>query len=149
MRKTKIHQFPERPRQQSPFEYTHGSGFFEFFDKNKDQRAYLDDYMAVRRQGLVVWHQTFPMAAQLGPGARKDPDAVLLVDVGGGWGHDLQSFHKVHHDTPGRLILQDLGIIINRVDEERCPEDIETMEYNFFTPQPVKGSVIRHQHEAG
>ena len=142
MRETKIHQFPERPRQKSPFEYAHDTGFFEFFDKNRDHRGYLDDYMAVRRRGLVVWHETFPMAAQLGPGAKKDPDAVLLVDIGGGWGHDLQSFRKAHPDIRGRLILEDLPIIIDRVDKETCPEDIETMEYDFFTPQPVKGWIV-------
>ena len=138
MRETKILQFPKRPQQKSPFEYAHNAGFFEFLDKNRDQRGYLDDYMAIRRQGLMEWHQTFPMAAQLGLEAKKDPDAVLLVDIGGGWGHDLQSFRKANRDTPGRLILQDLRVIIDRVDKERCSEDIETMEYDFFTPQPVK-----------
>ena len=141
MHKTKIHQFPKRPDEQSPFEYAHKMMFFEFFDHDRDQRKYFDDYMAIRRQGLVVWHETFPMASQLGQGAKKDPDAMLLVDVGGGWGHDIQSFRKTHPDVPGRLILQDRPVMIEKFDNGAEHEGFEVMRYDFYTPQPIKGQI--------
>jgi hypothetical protein len=142
MRETKIHQFPKKPQQKSPFEFAHGCAMFEYMGENQDQRDYLDDYMAIRRQGLVNWHETFPMAAELGPEARKDNESVLLVDIGGGWGHDLQSFHKAHPDVPGRLILQDLPIIIERVQREGRPEGVECMIHDFFKTQPIRGQSL-------
>ncbi|KAK5400968.1 hypothetical protein LTR06_011090 [Exophiala xenobiotica] len=51
---TGFYQFPAKSDEKSPFEYTHKSGFFEFFEKSRDQRKYFDDFMSIRREGLVV-----------------------------------------------------------------------------------------------
>ena len=139
MHKTGVHQFPSKPEEKSPFQYGHEMPIWELFEKVPAQRKYFDDYMAVRRVGLVTWHESFPMAAHLGPGAKTDPDAVLLVDVGGNWGHEIRSFHTAHPDVPGRLILQDLPIILDKVEHEDPPRGIEVMNYDFYTLQPVKG----------
>ena len=139
MNKTGFHQFPEKPDQRSPFESTFNMGLFDYLANNEDQRRYFDDYMAVRRKGLSSWHEVFPMASQLVPGFNiGDPNAVLLVDIGGNWGHELQSFHEAHPNTPGRLILQDLPVMIEKFGG-KAPSGIEIMAYDFFTPQPVKG----------
>lgn len=145
MRATGFHQFPAKPDEKSPFEYAHKSGFFEFLEKDREQRKYFDDFMSIRREGLVVWHETYPMADQLGPGADTDPEAVMLVDVGGGWGHDLKSFLKAHPGLSGRLILQDLPIIIDQVQSGSDSNGIELMSYDVFTPQPVKGTLNRQK----
>lgn len=139
MKQTKFPQFPKKPEQKSPWEATYNMEFFEFFGKNEDQRRYFDDYMAVRRVGLSSWHEVFPMASHLVPDAKRDdPNAVLLVDVGGNWGHELQNFHNAHPDVPGRLILQDLPVMTDKF-QGKPPQGIEVMTYDFFTPQPVKG----------
>ena len=144
MKKTGFHQFPKRPEQKSPFETTFNVGFFEFFAENEDQRRYFDDYMAIRREGLSSWHEVFPMASHLGSGvSRDDQNAVLLVDVGGNWGHELRSFHQAHPEVPGRLILQDLPVMIDKF-EGKPPPGIEVMTYDFFTPQPIKGGHEGH-----
>ena len=145
MHETGIHQFPEKPEDKSPFVYAHNMSMWEYFQKNQDQRKYFDDYMAVRRLGLSTWHENFPFARELGPGAKRGPDAVLLVDVGGNWGHEVASFHEAHPNIPGRLILQDLPSMIETV-RSRPPKDIELMSYDFFTEQPVKGkdTTVRH-----
>ena len=140
MHTTGIHQFPASAEEKSPFVYAHGMTFWEFFDRNPDQRRYFDDYMAVRRKGLATWHETFPMATVLGPGAKRDEDAVLLVDVGGNWGHEIVSFHAAYPDLPGRLVLQDLPAMIEKVAVENPPKGVELMQYDFLTPQPVKGT---------
>ncbi|KAL8705630.1 MAG: hypothetical protein Q9201_001267 [Fulgogasparrea decipioides] len=140
MKKTGFPQFPKRPEQQSPFETVFKMGFFEFFANNEEQRKYLDDYMAVRRKGLSSWHEVFPIASQLVPGFNTDdPGAVLLVDVGGGFGHELRSFHEAHPDTSGRLIIQDLPVMMEKFGG-KAPPGTEIMTYDFFTPQPVKGA---------
>jgi hypothetical protein len=40
-------------------------------------------------------------------GAAIKQDDVLLVDVGGSFGHDLLYFRRKCPDVPGRLLLQD------------------------------------------
>lgn len=139
MHRTGVHQFPTG-EQKSPFEYSHRMGFWEFFDKNPDQRRYFDDYMATRRVGIATWHETFPFSTELEPSAAKDENAVLLVDVGGGWGHETISYHKAYPGAPGRCILQDRPDMIEKVKKEAPPEGVELMPYDFFTPQPVQGA---------
>ncbi|KAI4194076.1 MAG: hypothetical protein LQ350_007985 [Teloschistes chrysophthalmus] len=140
MKSTGFHQFPKKPQQQSPWEAIFKMGFFEFFAANQDQRRYFDDYMAIRRKGLSSWHEVFPMNSELVPGFNQsDPQAVLLVDVGGNWGHELQSFHEAHPDAPGRLIVQDLPVMTEKFGG-KAPAGIEVQTYDFFTPQPVKGA---------
>lgn len=67
-------------------------------------------------------------------------DAVLLVDIGSGIGYYTAQFQSNFLDTPGRLILQDLSIVLGYV-KELYPR-IESMEYDFFTEQPVKGKLL-------
>lgn len=140
MHETGVHQFPKDPSEKSPLQYTFGVNFWEFFEKHPDQRKYFDDYMATRRVGLSTWFETFPMASHLCPDARMDPEAVLLVDVGGNYGHEITAFHKAYPDAPGRLVLQDLPSMIDKVCNETPHSGIECMPYDFFTPQPVKGA---------
>ena len=137
MRQTGFHQFPTRP-EDSSFFHGHHVQFWDFFDKYPEHRRDFDEYMAERRKGHSLWYEMFPIASILGPNTKTDPEAVLLVDVGGNKGHEVASFHGAHPDIPGRLILQDLPSMIERVRENPLT-DIELMPYNFFTPQPVKG----------
>ena len=138
IRETGFHQFPTRPEDKNPFFYAHGVQFWEFFTKYPEHRKDFDEYMAARRKGLAKWHETFPIASVLGTNASTDAEAVLLVDVGGNKGHEIASFHEAHPDIPGRLILQDLPPMIERIRKDP-PNGIELMPYDFFTPQPVKG----------
>ena len=78
----------------------------------------------------------YPVQERLADGARSDKDAVLLVDVGGSHGHDLEQFHAKHPHIPGRLVLQDTPEV---VDQVKASNVFETTAHDFFTPQPVKG----------
>ena len=70
---------------------------------------------------------------------------VLLVDVGGGRGHDLEALRARHPNLRGRLVLQDLPDTLKEVSEmENC---FETCEYDFFTPQPIQGKISQCQPE--
>lgn len=70
-------------------------------------------------------------------------DAVLLVDIAGGFGHYTEGFLSKFPDAPGRLILQDLPPVLGQI--QQLHPRIEKMEYDFFTEQPVKGEChVRH-----
>ena len=70
-------------------------------------------------------------------------DDVLLVDVGGSVGHDLQHFAKKFPDAVGRLVLEDL---IDTIKDAKVDTGIETIGYDFFTEQPVKGAKAYYLH---
>jgi hypothetical protein len=61
----------------------------------------------------------------------------LLVDIGGGRGHDLEAFGKKFPNAKGKLVLQDLPPID---DISELDQSIMRMKYDFFTEQPIKGT---------
>jgi hypothetical protein len=68
----------------------------------------------------------------------QEPERPFFVDVAGGRG---QALLKLQEEIPGayggKLILQDLPIVIDTLKPEDIP-NIEAMGYDIFTPQPVK-----------
>lgn len=142
MRGPGIHQFADNPGEVTLFEFAHGtSSIFGLLQKNPEQKQSFDDYMASRRSiDVPQWFDIYPAAEKL-KDFRKDANAPLLVDIGGGSGQELARFKQRNPNFPGRLVLQDLPITLRRI--EKLPQGIESMEYNFFTPQPVKGTRIR------
>ncbi|GFF95335.1 O-methyltransferase, putative [Aspergillus udagawae] len=138
MRGPGVSQFADEPGQQTLFKYAHGfDKIFGMLEQNPEQKEAFDDYMASRRlTNQPQWFETYPAAESLRD-VRDSPDSVLLVDVGGGPGQEMSRFRQRHPDVPGRIILQDLPLTLNRI--EKIPEGIEPMEHDFFNPQPIKG----------
>ena len=65
------------------------------------------------------------------------PGVPLVVDVGGGKGHDLEKLRSTYPNLPpGSLVLQDQASV---VEAASLHGSITTMAHDFFTPQPVKG----------
>ncbi|MCJ1311746.1 hypothetical protein MMC25_005419 [Agyrium rufum] len=81
------------------------------------------------------WFEFYLVQEKLQVQAASKP---LLVDVGGGLGHDLVALRKNHPSLHGKLIVQDLPVVINEAKD--LPQGIEAMAHNFFTTQPVKGA---------
>lgn len=69
---------------------------------------------------------------------RTKKSEPLLVDVGGEIGHDLIAFKQKFPSLPGKLIVQDIPVVIEAVQD--LPSGIEAMKHDFLTPQPVKGA---------
>lgn len=92
--------------------------------------------MSVYRAGNPDWWEFYPVEERLVAGFDKSKSDVLVVDVGGGRGHDLLSFSN-GIKSPGRLILQDLPEVIADVTETTA---FESQAHDFFTPQPVHGA---------
>lgn len=82
------------------------------------------------------WFEIYPVEERL----RASPDHVLLVDIGGGVGHDITAFQKRFPTLPGRLILQDLPQVIDTI-KEPLPEGIAAIGHNMFEKQPIGGAL--------
>ncbi|KAI7372630.1 hypothetical protein KC336_g20600, partial [Hortaea werneckii] len=99
----------------------------------------FDDYMSARRYSQEPkWFEIFPVREHLAATPKCADSDELLVDVGGGKGHDIASFRENFPDLPGKLILQDLPQTFASLQEK--PNGIELMEHDFFKEQPVKGA---------
>ncbi|KAK6216542.1 hypothetical protein QIS74_06656 [Colletotrichum tabaci] len=69
----------------------------------------------------------------------SDPKLPLFVDVGGGIGQDLLNICNMYPEEASRLYLEDLGEVIADADAKSIiPATVNKLEYNFFTPQPIK-----------
>ena len=71
----------------------------------------------------------------------NDTDTVFLVDVGGNRGHDLLDFRARYPHIGGRLIVQDQREVLQNLDLKE--HGIETMDYNFLAPQPIRGTKLQ------
>lgn len=90
------------------------------------------------KKGASHWFDRYHVENQLADAFDKSEDTVLLVDIGGGWGHVTKDFVHHHGRRNHRLIVQDLQAALGP-EKELQALGIETMPYDFFTPQPVQG----------
>ncbi|KAI0023074.1 O-methyltransferase [Xylariomycetidae sp. FL0641] len=106
--------------------------------ENAAHREAFDRHMGFKTLS-ARWHESVPLGAVLGTEVRGD---ALLVDVGGGIGHDLRGFRAAHPEMAGKLVLQDTPGTVAGVapGPGPGPPPFEVMGHDFFTPQPVKGA---------
>lgn len=95
----------------------------------KDFNTFMGNTMGARK----YWTDWFPVQERLLDGANES--SPLLVDVGGGKGHDVLDFQARYPQKGRRLVLQDLLPVTSDLPA------IERMTYDFFTEQPVRGKV--------
>ncbi|CAO1599683.1 hypothetical protein XANCAGTX0491_003398 [Xanthoria calcicola] len=81
--------------------------------------ANFNTWMEAHRQGRKNWFHSFPVERLNSPRISKDPEAVMLVDIGGGYGHDLEAFRNAFPECSGRLILEDVPKAINELPDRR------------------------------
>ena len=92
------------------------------------------------------WTDWYPVRSHILDGA--DSESTLLVDVGGGFGHDLEAFFRAFPETQGRLVLQDLPEVLARVPPSPSQEGmgIRVVPHDFFRPQPERGARVYYFH---
>ncbi|KAK7943407.1 O-methyltransferase [Apiospora aurea] len=123
-----------------PFQAAHGTDlpFFDWLVATPPHLAHFDSFMSAYRAGKPDWWDFYPVTDRLvagfDPVAASNSDA-FLVDVGGGRGHDLVQFARVHGGHPGRLVLQDRAPVIATAERS---DRFEAQAHDFFTPQPVR-----------
>ena len=147
---TKLHEYlaktgyknPANPMD-GPFQYGHNTPlhFFGWMTEHPKVLDTFNNHMTVYRQGRPSWMDPdfYPVEDLLAKGMNTDKDAVLLVDIGGGLGHDIEEFQRKLPQLPGRLILQDQAQVIK--ETSNVHKSIEPMVTDFFTPQPIKGTL--------
>lgn len=122
--------------------------FFEWLQgKNPEYPglgAQFNNLMSTYHQGRPSWMDPgfYPVQDKLIEGAKTGEDDVLIVDVGGNKGHDLEEFKSKWPNAPGRLVLQDQPHVL--VDIQSLGPAIEPMVHDFFTEQTLKGEFFRH-----
>ncbi|KAK8105147.1 hypothetical protein PG999_008506 [Apiospora kogelbergensis] len=108
--------------------------------------SHLNNHMAGYHQGRPSWMDSniYPVDDRLIKGADTSEDAPFLVDIGGSTGHDLAEFLSKHPGHPGKLILEDLPVVINHIQE--LDQRIEPVPYDFHTTQPYQGARAYYMH---
>ena len=79
----------------------------------------------------------YPVQDRILNDVKQNSDTVVLVDVAGGRGHDLEAFRKRFPQGKGKLVLEDLPAVID--DVKNINEEIVLQKYDFFQPQLVQG----------
>ena len=131
-----------------PFQFAMDTkfGFFEHLEQDPKVIKDFDRSMTVSRSaGRPIFAEWFPVQERILDGynsgkkhaGESDSDDVLIVDIAGGRGQDLEVIRKKFPQAPGRMVLQDLP---RTVAEAKLSAGMEAMAYDFFTPQPVKGA---------
>ncbi|KAF2737696.1 S-adenosyl-L-methionine-dependent methyltransferase [Polyplosphaeria fusca] len=113
-------------------------GMFPYLMATPSKMANFNAFMAGSLETRPDWFRTFPVPTMLLADAKPDASSVLLVDVGGGNGHDVEAFGRAFPDAEGRLVLQDLTPVIEGI--QRLDARVERQVHDFFTPQPVRGA---------
>lgn len=114
-------------------------GFFGHLQQEPITARRFNNHMGVYAQGRARWTDPgfYPVQEQLVEGTTLGEEDVLLVDVGGSFGHDLLDFRRKWPSVPGRLVLQDLPEVVSSVKD--LHPSIDVTAHDFFTEQPVKG----------
>ena len=112
---------------------------FDYLSKLQPERIHdFNVFMGNTMGARNYWVDWYPIKERLLEGA--DANLPLLVDVGGGKGHDLQAFKAKYPYAEGRLILQELPLALGSIEAGALHETIECQEHDFFTPNPVRGA---------
>lgn len=120
-----------------PFQYVYNTtgSCWDWMAKHPDTLDRFNTFMEGGRDRTAHWAQWFPVQTQLLDGAVAD--RPLLVDVGGGRGHDILGFKELFPSTSGRLVLEDLPSVIE--DIQSLDGGIRRVKHDFFKPQSVQG----------
>ena len=137
------------------------TNLFRYIGTNPALTAHFNDAMECHsKYNLTPWVDVYPTddvvisSSSSSSGFIKD-DRPLVVDIGGGKGHDLKKFLDRHPSVPeGSLILQDLpeilktGVVVVDGGEEGKQKAIRVQPHDFFTPQPegCRGARLYFMH---
>ncbi|KAJ4378633.1 hypothetical protein N0V86_005503 [Didymella sp. IMI 355093] len=119
---------------------------FEYMHAHPPLGMQFDNHMSGYRQGRPSWmdRDFYPVEERLFKDIDTSPETVLLVDVGGGQGHDLAEFLTKHPSAPGRLVLQDTKVVIDGI--QQLDGKIECMVHDFLTAQPLEAARAYYMH---
>ena len=118
------------------FQYTKGfkGDMFHYYVSHPVEGESFNHVMGGVMANQAGWVDIFPHETLLD--SDVDSNSPLVVDVGGNIGHDIEKFRQKNPDTAPRLYLEDRPEVVKH---SKCPEPVNKIGYDFFTPQPIKG----------
>lgn len=106
---------------------------------------HMSDFMESHsRYNHRSWTELFPTQSIV-----KDAKEgrVLVVDIGGGKGHDGLMFAELHPEiADGSVIVQDLRHVIDAATTFDGQKKVVPEAYNYLEPQPIKGARVYYVH---
>lgn len=137
----------------SPWQYAVGTkhSCFEWIGGNPEALEMFTNHMAGYTSQRGTWEEVYPIEERLlrGDNDIQNTSDIVLVDLGGGGGHDLKRFAArfLHGTNEPRLILQDLPEVIEQAQKtEQLPSVIETVPVDFTKESPVPGARAYYMH---
>jgi hypothetical protein len=120
------------------FQYTKDwtGDMFNYYQAHPREGQSFNHVMGGVMANQASWLGTFPHDRIL---ETSREDTLLIVDTAGNIGHDMERFRHAHPETASRLYLQDRPEIVKL---SKCQEPVSKLGYDFFTPQPIKGSRV-------
>lgn len=118
---------------------------FEWRKHNPENAKAGQDFMAAQRVGQrSVWDGRVPLTDFHMSAEDLQASPVLVVDVGGGYGHQMIDLRKLHPDLKGKMITQDLPFVHNMRPniDELSSLGIKPAAHDFMQPQPVHGAKV-------
>jgi hypothetical protein len=111
--------------------------FFAILQSNPRLGSAFNNFMAGYAAARPRWASFYPFEERLGGASGDGP---LVVDVGGGLGHELAGFDTARGGSlPGQLVLQDLPSVISEAQESKeLPGTVKAVAHDFFEPQPTE-----------
>jgi hypothetical protein len=125
----------------NPYTYAHnikGTSLWAHVSQFPRRLENLNNAMIATTSATIWTVGIFPFEAELCKIHTED-DTVLVVDIGGGKGQATCQIKQMCANIKGRIILQDREVVTSSITEEM--PGIEVMAYDFFTPQPIKGTL--------
>jgi hypothetical protein len=118
--------------------------FFEHLQTTPSLAADFNLFMGNTMGAREYWHEWYPVEKRLLVDFDENRSDTLLVDVGGGKGHDLQAFYTAFGKSKswkkeGKLVLQELPHVLDAIPDGDLPPVVVKMTHDFFAEQPVKG----------
>lgn len=121
--------------------------FYQYLNSNAALLHHFDKFMARSRPERPDWFTFYPVRERLFAAATRDDEqvegGVVLIDIGGGEGHDVEALRAAFPDvfaSRGKLILQDLPAVVANIKTPASETTVERQPHDFFTPQPVHGA---------
>lgn len=131
-----------RTPMRGPFQHAYNTTVYSTTDscwdwlaKRPDALGRFNTSLEGGRDDTSHWADWYPVRERLLD--RLLPDRPLLVDVGGGRGHDLEGSKQRFPVEAGKLVLIDLPSVIE--DIQHRDSGIRRIKHSFFEPQPVQG----------
>lgn len=139
----------------APLQYTHNIDIdgFAWLCQNPAALSRFNAFMEGQRANRPFWGDWFPVRERiltLDDDDDGSPPGPLLVDIGGGRGHDLLAFRERFPEllAPGQLVLEDLPGVLDEARKGSSGIELEargvaTVPYDFFADeQPVKNARV-------